>query len=475
MSLLLHSPENLANVRVLLTPLEQAVRATFGYKWGKILVAYRLQLQILYLCTLLILQEFFRNFVPDSLKTVDAYAAIRIKDYRRFVFARFFLMLGTQMQAVIVGWQIYEITHDALSLGMIGLAEAVPFFVIALFAGHVADNVSRKKIIVSSNIVYFMCAFALFAVSAMLHPLLQTFGALPIYAIIFITGLARGFIFPAQNAFAAQLVPRELYGNAVTWNSIMWHIAAVVGPAIGGLTCGFYGISMAYSVVVVLSGLSIILFALVKKRDLPAKIKEETIWESLTSGVRFVFGNQIILSAISLDMFAVFFGGAVSILPIFADQVLHTGAKGLGFLRAAPAVGAIMMSVIQTHRPFFKKAGRSLITCVFGFGITIILFALSRNIYIAMAVLIINGMFDNVSVVIRGTIMQLYTPDEMRGRVSAVNSIFIGSSNELGSFESGVAAKLLGLIPSIIFGGTMTLAIVESIRRLAPNLKKLEL
>ncbi len=400
---------------------------------------------------------------------------MRITDYRRFVFARFFLMLGIQMQSVIVGWQVYEITHDALSLGMIGLAEAVPFFVIALFAGHVADKVNRKQIIVLSNVVYFICAMGLFSVSALLHPLLTQFGAIPIYAIIFITGLARGFIFPAQSAFSAQLVPRELYGNAVTWNSVMWHIAAVVGPAIGGLTCGFYGISAAYGLVVVLSGLSVFLFSLVKKRPLPVTEKVETIWESLTSGVKFVFGNQIILSAISLDMFAVFFGGAVSILPIFADQVLHTGAKGLGFLRAAPAAGAIIMSVIQTRRPFFKQAGRSLIYCVFGFGFTIILFALSRNIYLAMAILLLNGMFDNVSVVIRGTIMQLYTPDEMRGRVSSVNSIFIGSSNELGSFESGVVAKFLGLVPSIIFGGTMTLGIVESIRRLAPNLRKLTL
>jgi MFS family permease len=379
------------------------------------------------------------------------------------------------MQSVVVGWQVYAITHDALSLGMIGLSEAIPFLLIALFAGHIADKVNRKRIILVTNIIYLICAVGLFIVSSSVPFLLQSYGAYPIFGIILITGLARGFLWPAQAAYGAQIVPRELFGNALTWNSVTWQVAAVTGPAIGGLICGFYGIPVSYILVTVLSLLGLLCFSVVTNKPMPEAAKKENIWESLSAGLKFVFSNQIILSAVSLDMFAVFFGGAVSILPIFADQVLHTDARGLGFLRAAPAVGAIVMSVIQTRWPVFKKAGTYLLWCVAGFGVTIILFALSTNIYLALTVLVMNGMFDNVSVIVRGTIIQLYTPDEMRGRVSSVNSIFIGSSNELGSFESGLAAKLLGLVPSIIFGGSMTLAVVASVRKLAPKLKSLQL
>ncbi|MDP4172590.1 MAG: MFS transporter [Bacteroidota bacterium] len=408
-----------------------------------------------------------------DLNTNDAYAALKIVDYRRFITARFLITFAIQMQSVVIGWQIYQITHDALSLGLIGMAEAIPFLGVTLFAGHIADLVDRKYIILLSNLVYFICTIALLLISTVLQPLLSSFGPMPIYMVIFITGLARGFLSPAQNAFAAQLVPKELFGNASTWNSVAWQVAEVGGPAIGGLLCGFWGFGTAYFFVMAFSAIGWLFFFFVKKRPVPVRTKDETIWESLSSGLKFVFGNQIILSAISLDMFAVFFGGAISVLPIFADQVLHTGAKGLGFLRAAPAVGAIIMSLVQAYWPPFKKAGRNLLICVFGFGVCIILFAISKSFYLTMFILMISGMFDNVSVIIRATIIQIYTPDEMRGRVSAVNGIFIGSSNELGSFESGLAAKLLGLIPSVIFGGSMTLAVVASVRKLAPKLRRL--
>jgi MFS family permease len=408
-----------------------------------------------------------------DLNTNDAYAALRIVDYRRFITARFLITFAIQMQSVVIGWQIYQITHDALSLGLIGMAEAIPFLGVTLFAGHIADLVDRKYIILLSNLVYFICTIALLLISTVLQPILFSFGPMPIYMVIFITGLARGFLSPAQSAFAAQLVPKELFGNASTWNSVAWQVAEVGGPAIGGLICGFWGFSTAYFFVMTFSAIGWIFFFFVKKRPVPVRVKDETIWESLSSGLKFVFSNQIILSAISLDMFAVFFGGAISVLPIFADQVLHTGAKGLGFLRAAPAVGAIIMSLIQAYWPPFKKAGRNLLICVFGFGVCIILFAISKSFYLTMFILMVSGMFDNVSVIIRATIIQIYTPDEMRGRVSAVNGIFIGSSNELGSFESGLAAKLLGLIPSVIFGGSMTLAVVTTVRKLAPKLRRL--
>jgi len=410
-----------------------------------------------------------------SLHTKDVYASLKIGDFRRFVSARFLFTLAVQMQSLIVGWQIYQLTHDALALGLIGMFEAVPYISIALFAGHVADRVDRKKIILLANSAYFICAAALLLVSTQFHPVLAIYGTLPIYVIIFITGLARGFLSPAQSALAAQLVPRELFGNASTWNSVAWQIAAVTGPAIGGLVYGFFGIGPAYALVILLSLTSLAFFYFVKKKPMPDRTMEENIWQSLSSGLKFVFRNQIILSAISLDMFAVFFGGAVSVLPIFADQVLNIGAEGLGLLRAAPAVGAIIMSLVQVYKPPFKNAGRNLLVCVFGFGVSMIMFAISQNFYLTLFILMLSGMFDNVSVIIRSTIMQVYTPDAMRGRVSSVNGIFIGSSNELGSFESGVAAKLMGLIPSVIFGGSMTLGVVAAVGNLAPKLRALKL
>ncbi len=409
------------------------------------------------------------------LNNSDVYASLKIKDFRWFVFARFTLTFAIQMQSVIVGWQVYQITHDALSLGLIGLSEALPFLIISLFAGHVADNYKRKIIIILSNIAYFFCGISLLFISTSFKSILLTHGAAPIYLIIVIAGLARGFMSPAQGAFAAQLVPPELFGNASTWNSLAWQSAEVLGPAAGGIIYGFFGPGTAYTVVSAMSFIGIIFFNVIKNKGFPEKKAYESIRQSLSTGLKFVFKNEIILSALTLDMFAVFFGGAVSVLPIFADRVLHIGAKGLGILRAAPAVGEIIMSVIQVNYPMFKNAGRNLLICVFGFGVSIILFAISKNFILSLALLFIGGLFDNVSVVIRATIIQLFTPNEMRGRVSAVNGIFIGSSNELGSFESGLAAKFMGLIPSVIFGGSMTLIVVAVIKRFAPKLKNLKM
>jgi MFS family permease len=406
---------------------------------------------------------------------VDTYSSLKIVDFRWFLAARFLLTMAIQMQSVVIGWHIYDITHDALSLGLIGLAEVIPFFCVALFAGHVADRVNRKTIILLSNIVYIICAAALFLTSAYLEHVLGFLGTAPIYFIIFITGFARGFMFPAQTALIAQLVPRSVLGNALTWNSISWQVAEMAGPTAGGLICGFFGVSPVYFLVSVLSALGMLFFSFMRSKPLPQRATEENLWQSLGAGIKFVFSNQIILSAISLDMFAVFFGGAISVLPIFADQLLHVGARGLGFLRAAPVVGALVMSLVQTKWPLFKHAGRNLLICVFGFGLSIIMFALSRNFYLSLFILMLSGMFDSVSVIIRSSIIQLYTPDEMRGRVAAINSIFIGSSNELGSFESGLAAKLLGLIPSVIFGGSMTLAAVAAAGKLAPKLRVLSI
>ena len=404
-----------------------------------------------------------------------AFAVWRIANFRWFIMGRFFLTIGVQMQSVIVGWQVYELTKDPLSLGLIGLAEAIPFISAALFAGHVADIVSRRRIILVTAAVYVLCASLLMALSFHIGSVYRTAGILPLYIIIGISGLARAFFYPAQAAYMAQIVPRELYPNSSTWNSTVWHIAAVTGPAIGGLIYGFSGVHAAYIAVVSMSALSLLFFGSARPFPVPSQKKGEGFFRSLTEGLRFVFGHQVLLGAMALDMFGVLFGGAVALLPVFAAEILHTGPQGLGILRAAPAFGAVIMSMFLAYYPPLKKTGYTLLAGITGFGVCIILFAVSRNFWLSLMVLMMSGMFDNISVIIRGTILQLYTPDAMRGRVASVNSIFIGSSNELGSFESGLAARLLGLVPSVVFGGGMTLLVVFITARFAPKLRKMEL
>jgi MFS family permease len=404
-----------------------------------------------------------------------AYAVWHLKDFRRFITGRFFLTIAIQMQSVIVGWQVYDLTHDPFSLGLIGLSEAIPFLGVALFAGHVADLFNRKTIISIAATAYVVCAFILLYMSYSMQTLYLTSGVLPLYIIIAITGLARAFFFPAQSAYMAQIVPRSLYANSSTWNSTVWHIAAVSGPAAGGLVYGFAGIHAAFICVVFFSVFSLMFFYTSKSVPLPARKAGEGIFTSLATGIKFVFGHQVLLGALALDMFAVLFGGAVALLPVFASEILHTGPQGLGFLRAAPAVGAIVMAMILAYHPPIHRSGIKLLWAVGGFGICIIFFALSGNFWLSLGLLALSGMFDNVSVIIRGTILQMYTPDEMRGRVSSVNSLFVGSSNELGSFESGLAARLMRLVPSVVFGGGMTVMIVLATAGFAPKLRKMEI
>ena len=374
-----------------------------------------------------------------------------------------------------MGWQVYDLTHDPFSLGLIGLSEAIPFLAVALFAGHVADLFNRKSIIAITASVYVVCAIILLYMSYIMGDLYKTSGVLPLYLVISITGLARAFFYPAQSAYMAQIVPRNLYANSSTWNSTVWHIAAVSGPAAGGLIYGFAGIHAAFICVVVFSALSLLFFFSSKSVPLPIRAAKEGIFTSLSTGIKFVFNNQILLGALALDMFGVLFGGAVALLPVFASEILHTGPQGLGFLRAAPAFGAVLMALILAYHPPVHRSGVKLLWAVGGFGACIIFFALSGNFFLSLVLLALSGMFDNVSVIIRGTILQMYTPDEMRGRVASVNSLFIGSSNELGSFESGLAARIMGLIPSVVFGGGMTVMIVLATARFAPKLRRMEI
>lgn len=405
----------------------------------------------------------------------DPYAVLRVRDFRFFLLTRFLLTLGFQMQTVIVGWQVYQITKNPLSLGLIGLAEALPFITSALFAGHVADIVRRKLIIQLGILVLFSCGLFLLFYSSSTDTV-KLYGVLPIYIAIGFIGIARAFIHPSITAFISQLVERNLYANASTWNSTVWQIAAVSGPALGGIIYGFFNAQVAFITSASLLFCSMILFSLIHNKGIPtAKKQKESLAKSLSTGIKFVFGNKVILGALSLDLFAVLFGGAVALLPVFASEILMAGPEALGIMRAAPAFGAVLMAIIMAYFPPFKNAGRNMLICVASFGLCMILFALSKNIYLSIFILALSGAVDNVSVVIRSTIIQLLTPDEMRGRVSSVNSIFIGSSNELGAFESGFAAKVLGLIPSVIIGGSITIGVVGVTTKVAPTLAKLNI
>ncbi len=407
----------------------------------------------------------------------EAFAAIRIRDFRLFLVYRFFMTAAVLMQAVIVGWQLYDLTKDPLSLGMIGLTEVIPQVSIALFAGHFVDIWDRKRIIFRTSFLLLIGSAILLgsSIDSELSSFLK--GTAPIFITIFIVGLVRGILMPAHTALLGQLVPRKLLSGAATWGSTVWQVAAVTGPALGGLVYGFFGIVPAYILVFTSFLTCVITISFIKS---PGKVVHEPnrdarLFASISEGIRYVFKNQVLLGAFTLDMFAVLFGGAVAMLPVFASDILKVGPEGLGVLRACPAIGAILMSVVLTAYPPVRNSGRKMLLSLVGFGVCMIVFALSKNFYLSAAVLLLSGSFDFVSVVVRSNILQLFTSNEMKGRVSSVNSIFVGSSNELGAFESGAAASLMGLVPSVVFGGVMTLIVVGVATFAAPKLRRLSL
>jgi MFS family permease len=406
----------------------------------------------------------------------EAFEVIRVRNFRLFMSFRFFMTAATLMQSVIVGWQLYDLTKSVLALGMIGLTEVVPQVSIALFAGHFVDLYDRKKIILYTTSLLLIGSLVLMIYSVPSLNAFSLLGTTPIYFTVFLTGLVRGIIMPANTAFLGQTVKRNQLARAATWNSIIWHIAAVLGPALGGMVYGFAGVVSAYASVFVFYLAGILLMRGIHSPN-PFKVNRDDtdMFVRIREGIHYVFKKQVLLSSFALDMFAVLFGGAVALLPVFASDILDTGPKGLGILRACPAAGAIIMSVYLTLKPPLKKAGYYFLLSVGGFGICMIAFAISKNFFLSSALLVLSGLFDNVSVVVRSTIVQLYAPDEIRGRVAAVNSIFVGSSNELGAFESGVAARFLGLIPSVIFGGSMTLLVTIIAAIKAPKLRELSL
>jgi len=407
----------------------------------------------------------------------EAFTAIRNGNFRFFLGYRFLMTMATLMQSVIVSWHMYYLTHNVVWLGMMGLVEVVPQIAVSLFAGHYVDIWDRKKIIRNTTILLLIGSAILTLYSIESFHSYERLGVWPIFVTIFLTGLSRGILMPAHTALIGQLVDKKDYANAATWNSANWQVGAVMGPAVGGLIYGFSSISIAYGSVFVLYLFSILIIDRVQIKHI-IRVKqsvEESIFSRIREGIRFVMKSPELVGAFSLDMFAVLFGGAVAMLPVFASDILHVGPEGLGFLRACPAIGAILMSVYLMFNPPMQNSGRILFGCVAAFGLCMIGFAYSHFFWLSAFLLFLSGVFDNVSVVIRGTILQLYTPDEMRGRVGSVNSIFIGSSNELGAFESGIAAKFMGLVPSVAFGGIMTLIVVAGTAKLNPVLRRLSL
>lgn len=400
-------------------------------------------------------------------------------DFRRLLVSRFFYTLASDMQAVVVGWRTYELTGDPIYLGLIGLAEAVPALGLALYAGYVVDR-SRPVLAFRAVIGTALLSAAVLLVA---HPLERT-GALAtngqlvaLYLASVLSGVGRAFAQPSILSIVPRLLPRESLGRASAWLTTAAHSSHILGPALGGLLFGFFGAAVTFSSVVLAVTISLV-SALLMDGRLPAPAahgEKRSRSEELLSGLRFVFRHRLLLPAMSLDMISVLFGGVTALLPIFAKDVLFVGPKGLGALRAAPAVGAVLSALLMTRVYLRHRAGPVLLGCVSGFGICILVFAASRSFALSLAALGLSGAFDAVSTVIRGTAVTLASPDHLRGRVSAVNSMFIGSSNELGELESGLAAKLLGTVPAVYFGGVMCLLTVLALGVLSPALRKLDL
>ncbi len=397
----------------------------------------------------------------------DAYASLRFREYRAFLVAMGAVFGATQIQSAVLGWQVYALARDPLALGLVGLSEALPFLGLTLVGGWVADRVDRRALSLASLALVAASGAWLLALS-----LSAPRSILPFYGAQAVAGIGRAFFRPASSALGAELVPREHYLNAATWRASTFHSAMVVGPALGGALLALGGPRLAYAVVIALSGVGLVALAAVAPRPRPPAFAGHLVAE-LTDGVRFVFGHPLLIGALSLDLFAVLFGGATALLPVFARDVLGVDEVGFGFLRAAPAAGSVLMSFALARSGPFRRAGSALLWSVGFFGVTWIAFALCRSYPLSIALLALGGALDSVSVVLRSTLVQLETPQEKMGRVAAVNSFFVGSSNELGAFESGVAARLLGTVPSVVFGGAMTLVTVAVVAWRAPALRRL--
>jgi len=397
----------------------------------------------------------------------DPYLALRLGQYRLYLSARICFVLGSQMQTAAVGWQLYERLGSKIALGYVGLVQIVPILLLALPAGHMADRFNRKRIVLAGQTLFLACSLGLTLLS------FRHGDAHWIYGLLFMLAVARAVITPALSALLPAVIPRDVWANATTWNSTIFELASLIGPALAGaIIAATAGATYVYVATAGCALLSIALSSQLRP-NVTAGVRRAASLQDVVGGLRFMFRTKLLLAAASLDLFGVLLGGATTLLPVVAKDVLHVGPQGFGWLRAAPSVGAVTMALLTAHRPPWQRSGRALFLAFFGFGGAIVVFGLSRAFALSLLALAVTGACDNVNVVIRQTLMQFITPDAMRGRVSSINFIFIGCSNELGGFESGLTAQLFGTVPAIVGGGIGTLLVVLAVMKLAPELRRL--
>ena len=401
---------------------------------------------------------------------------MRITEYRNLMIGRFFFIMALRMLVTVVGWWMYELTNDPLAIGLIGLAEVIPALSLALYAGHVIDIKEKKRLMLTGIVAYLLCVLVLLALALASNKGSFTTAVIAggIYFVIFITGIIRAFTGPSFHAIIGQTVPKQILPNAITWNQGTWLSASVIGHATAGFCIAVIHNSGTLIVIACSIVLSIFFLTRIYPKPPSEGVHEKRTWDSVKEGLQFVFRTKEILGALTLDLFAVLFGGAVALVPIYAKDILKVGPIGFGWLNAAADIGSIIVVVLLALFPLRSRQGKIMMLAVAGFGVSIIIFGLSELFIISFAALVLAGFLDGISVVVRGTIVQMKTPPEMRGRVMSVNSMFINSSNELGQFESGLAARLMGVVPAVVFGGSMTLLVVILTWWKAPTLRKLE-
>lgn len=410
-------------------------------------------------------------------KKNDPYQALRFREFNMFLLLRFAMVFAWSMQFIVIEWEVYSLTKNPLSLGIIGLMEVIPAVSMALFAGHIVDQREKKGMLVWCIIGFSIISFGLFLLTwpKIVGGWSSDLILYSIYFLVFLGGLVRAFLGPTIFSLLSLIVPKKAYPNAATWSSSVWQIGAVLGPAVAGFSINWIGVHWSMCLVVGFSVSALIALTQIEKKPILNPKIGEPVMESLKEGIKFVFNNKTILGVLSLDMVAVLFGGAVALLPVFAQDILKVGPEGFGVLRTAPAIGAFITMLISAYVPLYKKAGMKLLIAIFIFGLCIIVFGVSTIFWLSVVALFLSGVADGISVVIRQTILQLKTPDHMRGRVAAVNSMFVGSSNELGAFESGLTAKLMGTVTSVVFGGSMTLLTVLGFGITSPTFRNLDL
>lgn len=407
----------------------------------------------------------------------DPYAALRFREFNIFLLVRFAMVFAWSMQFVVIEWEVYSITKNPLSLGIIGLMEVVPAVSMALFAGHIVDQHEKRGLLFKCIFGFSVVSLGLFLLTwpRVVADLSTNFVLYSVYFLVFLGGIVRAFLGPTIFSLFSLLVPKKIYPNAATWSSSVWQMGAVVGPAVGGFAIHWVGVHWSMCFIFAFSLMALLLLLQIPKKPILNPKIGEPVMKSLKEGLKFVRNTRVILGALTLDMFAVLFGGAVALLPIYAQDILKVGPEGFGVLRAAPAVGALLIMFTSAYFPLNKNAGYKLLGAIFAFGVCIIVFGLSTWFWVSVFALFLSGLADGISVIIRQTILQLRTPDAMRGRVASVNSMFVGSSNELGAFESGLTAKLMGTVTAVVFGGSMTLLTVVGTGIFFPKLRKLDL